>query len=222
MEIRPASGWRIWASLHAYRFEDRRVEASIQAIEGNWVRRVPEHQATAQVELRCGPLAARRRCRLRYQGERYEDELNGVVIDDAWIADLRLTSPIGDGLDLTARRSRTCSTRRSRLGRTTTSARSGAAYDPGRRALALSGRRGRSAMKIHGQELWADVVASPEALADPKRLLAALRDGAAALVCHRALRAPSALRAERPHRDRGDRRIAPARLDLRGARTRWR
>jgi outer membrane receptor protein involved in Fe transport len=91
VDVRPGGPWRFWA---AYTYTDSRiVESAIDpTIEGNWVRRIPLHQATARASYDSAKLFAAT-IQLRYQGARWEDNVNELVIDDAWIADLRLSRP---------------------------------------------------------------------------------------------------------------------------------
>lgn len=97
-ELRPAGGWRIWGS---YTFTDSTiVESNVdQALEGKFVRRVPEHQGTVQLTFDSARLLSST-LQLRYQGERFEDNTNTLVIGDAWIADLRLSRALPRGLEL--------------------------------------------------------------------------------------------------------------------------
>jgi outer membrane receptor protein involved in Fe transport len=98
VESRFARSWRLWAS---YTYTDSRiVESSVdESIEGNFVRRIPEHQGTARLTWSSDRVfdAA---IQVRYQGERYEDNSNRFLIPDVWITDLRLNRPVGRGFEL--------------------------------------------------------------------------------------------------------------------------
>ena len=97
-ETRLGDAWRLRAS---YTLTDSKVVESRTdpRFEGLWLRRVPQHQAAAQATWESargfgGTL------QLRYQGARYEDDLNVEVIDAALVADLRLSHRFASGLEL--------------------------------------------------------------------------------------------------------------------------
>jgi outer membrane receptor protein involved in Fe transport len=97
VDYRPASRWRFWG---AYTYTDSRIlESEIdRTIEGNWVRRIPLHQGTARATFDSPTLFAAT-LQLRYQGERWEDNTNELVIDDAVVADFRIARPFGEELE---------------------------------------------------------------------------------------------------------------------------
>ncbi len=97
-ELRPAPPWRLWAS---YTWTESKVieSATDRQIEGLWLRRVPEHQAAVQASYDA-PRLLSATLQLRYQGERFEDDVNELVIGGAFLADLRLSRRFGPGLEL--------------------------------------------------------------------------------------------------------------------------
>jgi outer membrane receptor for ferrienterochelin and colicin len=97
LELQPREGWRLWGS-YTYT-QSKVVDAQLRALEGKWLRRVPEHQATLQAGY-THPRLLSATLQGRYQGERYEEDLNELVIDDAFLLDLRLSRQLTRDLDL--------------------------------------------------------------------------------------------------------------------------
>src|SRR5688572_10244 len=100
VEIHPRTDWRLWG---AYTYTQATVvdTRTQPALEGNWLRRVPEHQATLQASY-SSPRFLSATLQGRYQGERFEEDLNQLVIADAFLLDLRLSRQLAPGLDLFA------------------------------------------------------------------------------------------------------------------------
>ena len=98
-ESRPAPDWRLWGS---YTYTDAEVvEGPASAgLVGNALRRIPEHQATAQVSWE-PPQLVRATLQVRYQGARFEDDRNTLEVEDGVLVDLKLVREIASGFDVT-------------------------------------------------------------------------------------------------------------------------
>ena len=98
LELQPLERWRLWG---AYTYMQSEVVDSPNqpALEGKWLRRVPEHQATLQASY-TNPRFLSVSLQGRYQGERFEEDLNELVIDEAFLVDLRVGRELTAGLDL--------------------------------------------------------------------------------------------------------------------------
>jgi outer membrane receptor protein involved in Fe transport len=98
LELHPRTHWRLGAGYTYTQSEvvDSRTQP---ALEGNWLRRVPEHQATLQASY-TNPRLLSVSVQGRYQGERFEEDLNELVIDDAFLIDLRVGRELTPGVDL--------------------------------------------------------------------------------------------------------------------------
>jgi outer membrane receptor protein involved in Fe transport len=96
LESRPADGWRFSA---AWTYVDSKIVDSPQepALEGKWLRRVPEHQGTFQVSWEDARFLGVS-MQARYQGERFEEDLNTLEIADALVVDLHLSRQIAPAL----------------------------------------------------------------------------------------------------------------------------
>ncbi len=96
-EWRPAQAWALQLS---YLFNDTEITRAPDnpQLVGNRVRQAPRHALTARARyshrLFDASLLA------RYVGERYEDDLNRLRVDDFLLFDLRLAYPLGAGAAL--------------------------------------------------------------------------------------------------------------------------
>ncbi|MEJ2384058.1 MAG: TonB-dependent receptor [Xanthomonadales bacterium] len=96
-EFQPAPRWRLFAS---YLYNDTEITRAPDnpALVGNRVRQAPEHALTARLR-HDGPGFASS-LQARYVGERYEDDLNRLEVDDFLLFDLYLSRPLGAGAEI--------------------------------------------------------------------------------------------------------------------------
>jgi outer membrane receptor protein involved in Fe transport len=92
VEGRPAEGFRLSA---AWTWASSKVADSPEEplLEGKWLRRVPEHQGTFQATWEDARFLGVS-LQARYQGDRFEEDLNTLRIDDAWVVDLHLSRQV--------------------------------------------------------------------------------------------------------------------------------
>jgi outer membrane receptor protein involved in Fe transport len=97
-EVRPGAAWRLWAG---YTYTDSVVTESRSepGLEGTFLRRMPEHQATAQATWD-SPAIVRATLQVRYVGDRYEDDRNTEVIEGGTLVDLQLWRQLGRGFEV--------------------------------------------------------------------------------------------------------------------------
>ncbi|MBW7946159.1 MAG: TonB-dependent receptor [Sphingomonadaceae bacterium] len=89
-----------WSLGLSYAFTDATVEASgaSAALDGMRPAQTPKHQASASASWRSGGWSAG--LAARYDGARYEDDLQTLRLDDALTLDAFAEAPLGRGLSL--------------------------------------------------------------------------------------------------------------------------
>lgn len=94
---RPGDNWQLGLS---YLFNDTEITEAPDnpALEGNRVRQAPRHSFTARLRFLHEAFDAS--LLARYVGERYEDDLNHLEVDDFLLFDLRVALPLAPGLEL--------------------------------------------------------------------------------------------------------------------------
>lgn len=89
-----------WSLAASYALTDSRVDASGPAIalDGRRPAQVPRHQASARLGFQRGVFAAN--LALRYDGARFEDDLESLRLDEALTVDATTRIRLGGGLSL--------------------------------------------------------------------------------------------------------------------------